>query len=84
MNEKNGGFSVIKLSRAYEIPRIAVAIKEVTRNYWREIRSAPLVRCLEKWSNGVYYFKLYFDGVPRWFEYQQASGYNSQDDEIEG
>lgn len=43
-----------------------------------------MVRCLEKWSNGVYSFRLYFDGVPRWFEYQQASGYNSQDDEIEG
>jgi hypothetical protein len=84
LDENNGGFSVIKLSKAYEIPRIAVAIKEVTRSNWRDIRSAPLVRCLEKWSNGVYSFRLFFDGVPTWFEYQQASGFESQNEEIEG
>lgn len=80
MGENNAGFNVIKLSRAYEIPRIAIAIKEVTRNNWKDIRSAPLVRCLEKWSNGVYSFRLYFDGVPKWFEYRQVSEYSSQAD----
>lgn len=80
MGENNAGFNVIKLSRAYEIPRIAIAIKEVTRNNWKDIRSAPLVRCLEKWSNGVYSFRLYFDGVSKWFEYRQVSEYSSQAD----
>ena len=72
------------MSRAYEIPRVAVAIKEVTRNNWRIIRSAPLVRCLESWSRGVYSFRLFFDGIPQSFEFNRAGLFVSVEDEIEG
>jgi hypothetical protein len=72
------------LSRAYEIPRIAVAIKDVTRTNWRIIRSAPLVRCLENWSRGVYSFRLFFDGIPQWFEVKRAGQFISHENEIEG
>lgn len=34
VDDEHSGFSVIKLSRAYEIPRVALAIKYVTRSYW--------------------------------------------------
>jgi hypothetical protein len=42
-----------------------------------------LVRCLEKWELGVYTFRLFFDGVPRWFEYQRSAAFVSKDDEVE-
>jgi len=84
VDNENSGFNVIKLSRAYEIPRVAVAIKDVTRSHWRVIRSSPLVRCLERWSKGVYSFRFFFDGIPQWFEIQRAGQYESQQDEVEG
>lgn len=83
VNDENSGFSVIKLSRAYEIPRIALAIKYTTRIYWTQIRSAPLMRCLEKWERGTYSFRLYFSGVSNWFEYNHLGAYVSLPDEIE-
>jgi hypothetical protein len=43
-----------------------------------------LVRCLESWSRGVYSFRLFFDGIPQWFEFNIAGDFVSVDDEIEG
>lgn len=56
-------FNVIKLSRAYEIPRVVLALKAVTRQFWKTIRSAPLVRCLERWERGTYNFRFHFQGI---------------------
>lgn len=62
---------------------MALAIKQVTRNYWTQIRSAPLTRCLEKWERGTYSFRLYFSGVSNWFEFTHLGVYVSLPDEIE-
>lgn len=72
------GYNVIKLSRAYEIPRVALAIKYVTRANWKAIRAAPLVRCMENWQGGAYTFRLFFEGVPKIFQYRHNSAYETE------
>jgi hypothetical protein len=62
---------------------VALVVKYITRTYWGQIRSAPLVRCLERWERGTYSFRLFFNGVPNWFEYTHLGAYVSLPDEIE-
>ncbi len=39
---------------------------------------------MESWSNGLYSFRLFFDGIPQWFEIQRVGQFASKDDEVEG
>lgn len=41
------------------------------------------MRCLERWERGTYSFRLFFNGIPNWFEYAHLGEYISAADEIE-